>query len=74
MVEIMVMKKLIRHKWRKLYPNNVYDSWFICDTCGCQKHYDFNYQNVMYRWGTHVTYRPPSCLLPNTINYAGKKI
>ena len=66
------MKKLLRHKWKE--SNDPYAKLNQCQICRCIRYWDFGYDSIMYSWGTHVTYRPPSCLLPNTINYDGKKI
>ncbi len=69
------MGKLIRHKWKVLKNDNkpfIVDTQ--CEKCGTICYWDFDYSCIMYKWGTHVTYKPPSCLLPNTLNYNGKKI
>jgi hypothetical protein len=67
------MKKLLKHKWR-LASENSYNKIYECERCGCRKRFDFDYDCIMYFWGTHVTYKAPDCLLPNTINYEGKII
>lgn len=64
MVEILeTMKKIIRHKWKKIGTNNKSKSQ--CQKCGCVKYYDFDYQSWMYQWETKITYRAPSCIIMN---------
>lgn len=67
------MAKTIRHKWKDISSDN-YHKRYKCERCGCERYWDFSYDCVMYKWGTHLTYRAPDCLLPNTINYDGKRI
>ena len=73
------MKKIIRHKWimgDKSIGDRPYHLLMEtkCEKCGCIKRYDFSYGCIMYKWGIHIDYRAPSCVLPNTINYEGKKV
>lgn len=72
MVEGLVMKKHLTHKWSIENSNIPFTA--KCKICGCVRYWDFDYGCIMYQWGTHTTYRAPTCLLPNTINYDGKKI
>lgn len=67
------MVKLLRHKWRNASENS-YDKFFVCERCGCVRYWDFTYDHAMYKWGTHITYTAPPCLLPNTLNYDNKII
>ncbi len=61
------MKKIIKHKW-KLFPygNNKYQVIHQCEHCGCKKYWDFDYNCIMYKYGTKVAYRAPSCIIPLT--------
>jgi hypothetical protein len=53
------MKKLLRHNWGhgRSWPYR-----HVCIKCGCVKYFDFDYQRIMYQWGTKTTYRPPDCI------------
>jgi hypothetical protein len=57
------MKKIIKHKWKKYI--NGYTIGNQCEKCGCLRYWDFDYNQQMYRWGTHLTYRAPSCIIMN---------
>jgi len=70
---MVTKRKLIHHKWKKT-ANYVRNSEAICEICGCRKYWDFDYKNMMFEVGTRLQYNSPSCLLPNTINYKGKRI
>lgn len=60
------MKK-IRHKWKQLYCERA--RTHKCEKCGCVKYWDFDYNCVMYKWGTNITYRAPSCIIMNGVPY-----
>lgn len=63
----MEMKKLIRHKWNQ--TDSAHPFTKTCSVCGCVKYWDFDYNCIMYQWGTHVTYRAPTCIIMNGVPY-----
>jgi len=54
--------KIIRHKWnKKIRERGLVEE--VCEKCGCIRYWDFDYDRKMYRWGTNITYRAPSCIV-----------
>ena len=53
------MKKLLRHRWRKL---GVRPDHFACEKCGCERYWDFDFGRMMYRAGVKTLYRAPDCI------------
>ena len=70
---MVTKRKLIHHKWKKTDRYQTM-SECVCEVCGCRKYWDFSYKSMMFEYGTHLTYNSPSCKLPNTLDYNGKRI
>ena len=52
------MKTTKRHSWTKLGNFS-----HVCSKCGCKRYWDFDYDSVMYSWGTKLTYNAPKCIM-----------
>jgi hypothetical protein len=57
------MSKLLRHKWKEITLLSLIRNKQQCQKCGTIRYWDFDYNCVMYRWGTHITYKAPDCIL-----------
>jgi len=60
------MKKIIRHKWEAKSTIAGATTIWKCIHCGCIRYWDFDYNHVMYSYGTKIAYRAPDCIIPLT--------